>query len=202
MSRKSNVYDRIIDYLVDNKVISVDDKEIYYYGLEQGALIILNLATVFLIGAILNMFWQSVLFMVSYIPLRIYAGGYHADNRVNCYFFSIIIMIITLIGLREINLMNLSIIFCLSLSTVIIYILAPMESVNKVLKEKEIIAYRNIVRIILLIEVILALFFVVIWEKEIASVILMSILLVSIMLVLGKFKELRISQLNRKKDID
>lgn len=201
MKRKNNIIDKIINSLIDNEIILMEDKEIYYYGLEQGILIIINLATVFFIGAILDMLWQSILFMTAYIPLRIYAGGYHSDNRINCYFFSIVIMLFTLTGLKKIDLMNLSIIISLSLSAIIIYILAPIESKNKILKEKEKNIYKNRTRLILLAEVVFALFFVVIWKREIANVILMAIIMVSIMLVLGKIKNIRYNYA-KEKDID
>ncbi|WP_303864846.1 accessory gene regulator B family protein [Alkalibaculum bacchi] len=73
-----DVFDRITDWFIRNEVIPLEDKELYTYGLKQGSLMVLNIGTIIIIGIILKMIWQSILLMFVYIPLRTYAGGYHA----------------------------------------------------------------------------------------------------------------------------
>ncbi len=71
-------FNRVVDYFIQNNIIKEKDKELYLYGLQQGAFILVNIVTTLLIGYAFDMIWQSVVFMVAYLPLRAFAGGYHA----------------------------------------------------------------------------------------------------------------------------
>jgi len=78
---QGRIIQRVTDELVSNKIINSEDSELYTYGLQQGALMFLNILTIVFVGRMLGMLWQSVVFMVTYIPLRTYAGGYHARTQ-------------------------------------------------------------------------------------------------------------------------
>lgn len=88
----SEISEMMTQSLIDNKKIQSDNRELYRYGIQQGLTMIMNLATTLLIGLLCGMLWQSIVFYMAYIPLRSYAGGYHAKTPIRCYLFSIAMM--------------------------------------------------------------------------------------------------------------
>lgn len=78
---RSAITERITDILVNNEIIIVENRNLYTYGLQQGLLMILNVATFLGIGIVLNMVWESIIFPLTFVPLRSNAGGYHAETK-------------------------------------------------------------------------------------------------------------------------
>ena len=64
------------------KELTDEDKEIYLFGLIQGVIFLLNTFTALCIGMILNMLIEVIIYLVCFIPIRIFAGGYHAKTQV------------------------------------------------------------------------------------------------------------------------
>ena len=144
-----NLAEELTVKLVKMEVINNEDKALYSYGFKQGFLLFLNMITVIIIGVIFNMIWQSVIFMIAYSCLRVYAGGYHANTELSCYIFSLI-MIIAVLWLINRILWNTFI--CLSITVIsdlIILLLAPVEDANKPLDHKEIEIFKKRTYIIL-----------------------------------------------------
>jgi len=84
--------------------------------------------------------------------------------------------------------------FCLvimALSGIIIFVLAPVEDENKPFDATEIIVYRKRSRISLCILTAMSVIFLLADNTPIASCIIVSVMVVSVMLVLGKIKNLR-----------
>lgn len=77
---RSVMTEKITDILVSNEIIIEENSNLYSYGLQQGLLMILNIATILGIGMVLNMVWESIVFLLTFIPLRSNAGGYHAKT--------------------------------------------------------------------------------------------------------------------------
>ena len=82
----------ITEVLEDKKIIQSSTKEVCAYGLRQIFSTIFNAGTMLLIGFLMQMLIEAILFTVIYIPVRVYAGGYHAaamlgifcDNVMDC----------------------------------------------------------------------------------------------------------------------
>ncbi len=188
---KTNVSDKVIESLIATGVVPLEDKALYQYGLEQGVFMIINALSAILIGFILGMLWQSVVFMLSYIPIRSYAGGYHASTQLKCYWLSNAVIFIVLMGVKLIP-WNFSIILIISLcAAMIIFWLAPVEDLNKPLRQIEIVIYKRRARILfaLLLSVAFLLWFA--GNIQTSVSIVMALQLVSAMLVLGVLKNRR-----------
>lgn len=179
---------RWTSYLVANDIIKEQEKEIYSYGLYQGLLIVINILTTIAIGFLFAMVVESVLFMVAYIPLRSYGGGYHAKTQLRCYFVSIILIILSLSLLKFITIRWIIILGVSGVSGGIVYLLAPVEDKNKPLDQMEYTIYEKKSRSILLVEMLAILLLYLLGFKKISLVISISIFMVSLMLVMGAIK--------------
>ncbi|WP_019229669.1 accessory gene regulator ArgB-like protein [Sedimentibacter sp. B4] len=187
---QGKIIQRVTDELVSNKIIDSEDCELYTYGLQQGALILLNILTILIVGKIFGMLWESVVFMVTYIPLRTYAGGYHARTQLKCYISSVVLIVTVLLGIRFIPWTNFICITIVIISGLIIYILSPVEDSNKPLDVAEVKVYGKKARMILALEFGVFILLVNLGVKSIATCLSISLLSLSMMLICGKIKTL------------
>ena len=80
---------KITQRLCEKGIISESDFDLYEYGFNMGITVLLNLISTIVIGVIVGKVFESIAFLVFYIPLRSYAGGYHASTPRRCYFIFI-----------------------------------------------------------------------------------------------------------------
>ena len=188
---------KLTNHFVVNGVIGDEDREICHYGLYQGILIIANIITTILIGFLFKMVWQSILFLISYIPLRTFGGGYHAKTEVRCYLFSIALTSTVLLAIRLIPLTDFIILGLIGIGGSIVLGLAPVDDSNKPLNQTEKRIYKRMVSIILIIEILTSISLLILSFSEIALVIAISICVLGSMLVLGRIRLVRVTKDNK-----
>lgn len=129
MFYKTSVY--IADILEQQNKFTTEEKEIYRYGIQQGLNLALNILTTIIIGVLCGMVYPSILFLVCYMPLRSFCGGYHAKTHLRCYIYSVI-MIASILLVAKYTAFNIVLYEVLVLiSLIIILLLAPVEDENK-----------------------------------------------------------------------
>ncbi|MEG2813783.1 MAG: accessory gene regulator B family protein [Oscillospiraceae bacterium] len=183
-----SVSEKITDSLINNGTIETDDKELYLYGFQQGFFILLNFVTSIVIGLLLGMFWQSIIFTMTYLPLRTFAGGYHAKTPLRCYFSSILLITVTLLTIKFVPWNIFICIICTLASSLVVLILAPVEDQNKPLDDTEKVVYRRKAQVILSAIVFMILLFSHIKIHFIVNTIVTSLSVLAIMLIFGKIK--------------
>ena len=71
--------------LIKNKIVDIEQRDIYVYGLEvillNGSLLIVFLIASMLCEAMLN-FWA---YLILFLPIRSFSGGYHAEKSESCF---------------------------------------------------------------------------------------------------------------------
>ncbi|WP_069998703.1 accessory gene regulator ArgB-like protein [Cellulosilyticum sp. I15G10I2] len=182
----THLFERITDLFIHNGIISSEDKELYTYGLQQGLIIIANILTTLFIGLLLGMVWQSIVFMLSYIPLRSFAGGYHAKTQFKCYMLSIVLTTAVLLVIKLIPWTNFMIWSLALAAGTIILVFAPVANSNKPLNELEVNVYKKWTIIILLVELFFILLTMIFEMYEIGACIAISLFVLSNMLIIAK----------------
>ena len=178
--------DKFILTLINKNIIKEEDKEIYSYGFNQILFIMLNFITILIIGISFNMLFETIIFMITYIPIRIYAGGYHARTQTKCYIFSVFMLILALYIIKLKLMSNILIIILLSIiSSIIIISLAPVEDINKPLDEKETEIYKKRTIKNLIIILVFLIISLILNKRIITSCICVSLLFNSVMLLFG-----------------
>ena len=179
---------RITDWLIANGCVEDEERDIINFGIGQGLLIILNIVTTITLGIVLGVVFESIIFLMSFMILRSYAGGYHADTKIKCYLSSVIIIIISFTLLKNL-LWTKSFCFLVSmLTTIIIFILAPVSNLTNPLDKKEVMVYKQRTRKIVVVENIAMLISIILDLPNIHSVITVTFILVAFLLIAGKFK--------------
>lgn len=172
----------------ENQTIKSEDRDVYQYGVQQGLTILLNLATTVAIGMICGMLWQSLVFTAAYIPLRSFAGGYHAKTPNRCYVFSIFMIIAVLLVMRYVPITDHICGITLLTSYSILVLLAPVADKNKPLDSMEQQVYRKRALLIGGAEVAVAMACFVFGWQQLAVCLTVTITVMAMMLLLGKLK--------------
>lgn len=176
---------KVTDRLLSRNAIKDEDYEIYQYGLEQLFTSILNMLTLFVIGSIMGMIWQGIIFVLSFMLLRKYAGGYHASTPLRCYLLTTLIITVALSVMKYLEISILIYLVLLMVSSVIVYMLTPVEAVNKEFDKIEKIIYRKKTILTWIVEVSLAIGVFILKHYEISICIFMAVIMVGISLVTG-----------------
>lgn len=149
----AKIAERITENMEDNHIIKHDDRELYVYGFNQGLNILLNLITTLVVGLLFRNILELAIFMATYIPLRSFAGGYHAKTPVRCYIFSIILILAFSLMMKYVHFTIFICSIMIVVSSSIILFLAPVEDKNKPIDEREQNVYRKKSFIILAVEI-------------------------------------------------
>lgn len=172
-----------VNSLIKNDLLQESEAELYRFGIKRLLLFCINVITTIIIGVICNMLWQSVVFTIAYIPLRRYAGGYHAKTPPKCYLLSILLILGVLAFICWIPKDKLLIIIAALVAGIIVFIKSPVESTNKELSDKEKEIFKRYSRIILLTE-LAVMFATLLLNIDFAMCLCLSIISSAIMVVI------------------
>lgn len=139
----------IVNSWIKGKLIEEEDRELYEYGIEITVEYIINVITTIILALITGEIVPCIFMYVSFMVLRSYSGGIHAKTFLMCYFYSTLIILITLIFIRF-GLVNIWIYRGFAfISLVYLWITEPEESENKIVSEREKEVYRHRERIVI-----------------------------------------------------
>lgn len=141
----SKLSEKAVDVLSVHNCIAQDEKELYVYGF----FMLFSKAFFFLLTIIYGMLFgvvlESVLFYITFIVLRSYAGGVHASKESTCTICTSLAMLLCVAAIRacmELSLLAVPLAL-LALSTICILLLSPLDSAEKKLTEEEKKEYRK-----------------------------------------------------------
>lgn len=184
----SSAANNITNYLICKKVIKDDDREIYQYGFEQVFSSLLNIATMLLLGIILGKIYQSLVLILSFMALRSYFGGYHANTPLQCYLLTVMSISAALSIMKFITIDRFICLGLLVLPSLIIITLSPIGTANKPLDEIEKIIYRKKMIIVWSVETCVAIVFIILDITEIHIAITLAQAIISIALIFGNLQ--------------
>ncbi len=167
---------------------SSDENELYVFGINQCLNMLLNILTALFIGILFGEVPQILLFMLAYIPLRSYAGGWHSRTPFRCYIFSVTMLVVVSIGMKCLYMSEWIYYVVLAVSTLVILILAPIADKNKPLDETERKVYKKRAMLIVTFELIIALLLKLWISDNLFVATAYSFFALSLMLIAGKIK--------------
>lgn len=180
---------RIVGWQIQKGILSDEERAVYQYAYE----LLLNQAINILIAVLIAVVFRAplpvLLFLLSYIPLRSFCGGYHADTNLRCTVVSAL-LICGVCWLYQ----NIRDGFWLTwyplgylISGYLVMRYAPVPDQNKPLDEEETIRYKQTSRIIWGLEMVIGMIFYIV-SRRYGFVLAISHLILSVMLAVGKLK--------------
>lgn len=177
--------------LIVNKIVDIQQRDIYVYGLEvillNGSLLIMFLITSLLCGEMINF----LAYFVFFLPLRLFSGGYHAEKSESCFVLSTIMYGISIAVTKFFPLLYLNWKWIVAgvISVIVILVLSPMVNKNNPLTKAQ--QKRNRIIVCVLLAVDLVVFILSCnFNWRIASNELVFISMNALLLILGKLKQI------------
>lgn len=138
--------ERTANLLAACGAIEKRELNIYCYGLEVIYLSVLEVGSILLLAAWLGNFLETLLYFATFIPLRLFAGGYHADTRLGCYFASLCVYGVFSVVVAFATISYLEVVLFAMVALVIIWRCAPVVHKNRSVSYEEFNRARNISR--------------------------------------------------------
>lgn len=183
------------EHFIERPNTCYDKIEIYTYGFFVLYSNIIFLLLSMLLGAVLGVFLQGIIFYVAFFSIRQYAGGYHASTETRCEVMSTlsILACIVVIRLSKTYDFQFALLVVSVVSAVCIVTLCPLDTPEKPLSEKELKYFRKISWLILSIIALVAIISYFVrsqWLQIFFAPCCLSLILESLLLVAGKLKKL------------
>ncbi len=184
---------KITNTLIDKNSICKEDRELYEYGFFMLLSNLYFTVITCLLGIVFGVFFESLVFFVSFMLIRKYAGGYHAKTETRCQIFSTASIFLSVIFIRYIDFEKISLfLFILTvIASILIFAFSPLDTPEKPLDIKEKSYFKKISYIIL---TVLDIFFVVAYFlnwNEISVSVATAILFESVLITLGKISRIK-----------
>lgn len=91
MSEKISKF--IVDTLIDGKIISDSQRQLYEYCFNTILEIIISIISAVIIGITFRKLTAVIIFMAVFFPLRTFCGGFHCETSRGCYIMSMVFLI-------------------------------------------------------------------------------------------------------------
>lgn len=174
--------------LIQAGIISEEDTDVYAYGFFQSVMMLLNIVTTLILGIIFQLLIPCIILNLAYIPIRVNAGGHHASSPLKCYINSTVIIALLLSIIKWIAIPTFISMAILTVSSAVIFILAPVETENNPLDESERQVFKRRARVILCVEIAVFVILLTISKNQIAGTIALGLLTEGLMLIIGCVK--------------
>lgn len=142
----------IARFFVASKAVEGEDAEVYQYGVEMILSTFCGFLSTLLLTCFFGDWYALIIFYAFFIPLRMNAGGYHANSYGGCFLVTTVVYAMYLL-VGTLVPPNIAIILTCTLciaTLVIVFLLAPMIHKNSVIDEKGIIRRKILSRIIII----------------------------------------------------
>lgn len=131
------VKERIVSAVVKSNNVPDENIVVLEYGLSKIFMLLEDAVFTLVLGYLLGIIVESIIFQILFMLLRMCAGGFHFESKRKCQIFSALVTVVSLLGIRFFpGNFNGSVVFTL-LAGIIIVVLAPVEAVNKPLSDAE-----------------------------------------------------------------
>ena len=185
--------------LVANRMISIEKRKYYTYGIELVLNDLLVFLSIILIGTLTEKLFISLIYALTYCPIRNYVGGYHCKTHMKCYYTTLFLYISMLLFNYYLSDNRLIVSFILiAIAIPAIFIFAPVNYGNAPISDEDRKKYR--VRSIILITIASAGYVLtsVLHQTEISFAISWGIFMVFSLMLVSLFSNL--SESRRKSD--
>ncbi len=182
---------RIADFLFRQKCFDEELLPVYVYGVELFLSSLLGVGLVLALGLLLNEFICSIVFLLSFIILRLFTGGFHCNSYFKCN-LSLVITSLVVTILKNIivyaPVKDTIFFIMIVLSFLITILLAPISHPNKTISQKESVKFKIISLLILCIHTTIAFIFK---EAEFVNILILTDFISSIYIIIGLIKNIR-----------
>ena len=180
------IAEKTVNLLIKHRILDKYDVDIYIYGLEVVLLNGLLLISFLMMSIWFDMIFHFVGFIVVFVPLRVFTGGYHAKRSETCFIMSNVIYLLSLVIAKESSELhnNIYVIMVTLVLVFVMYIGSPVENQNRPLTDYQLKRNRIITFIVIAIDFVLLLVLLK-FDNNIASSVIIFMFLNGGLFILG-----------------
>lgn len=179
---------RLTDWLITKEAVSIDEKELYEFGIFHLLLNIIDTVSILLLAVLFHEVMPTVFYIICFCTLRKYAGGYHAKTVFTCYLLTLTAALGMLVLLRQFDFIAPVQFAIWFISGMIILLFSPIQNVNKILDDIEKVIYQKRTIITWLIQTIGMVLLYWLDFSNCFEAILISHVYVAISMIVGKMR--------------
>lgn len=177
----------LVNKLVKKGIIEAGECELYCFGIETSILKGLHLLSYVILGLLLGKIPELIVFLIVFIPLREYSGGYHAASKLGCYIVSCMVVFSMLLTVKFMPAAYYSFsIYLAMFSGAILLFLVPVEAKTKPLDDSEKIYYKSKAGFTIILLLTLSLLFFMVNQRLFSFILALSLFYELIAAVIGK----------------
>lgn len=183
---------KIIEYMINKEMIDESETKVIEFGLDMLRTVLIGGIVAISVGIALGMFWETIFFLALLMPLRQYAGGFHAKTKIGCALLSTVLLVLSVLMFKYATLHRLIQISLYLLGSFFIVKYAPVENHENPLDDLEVKVYGNRTKRILVIESVI---FVILFAFKLFtwSFILVWAIVLAAALVVAGYVQMKIS---------
>lgn len=129
--------------LKQNELIKERQEEIIKFGICEIIYFVLEISLLLGIAIFTKQFLGGIVILATFMPVRIYAGGFHEQTRLKCIVRSSMLYLALLYCLKYNIIAEYVRIIIIIVTSVILWKFAPIQSENNELDNKQVIIYRR-----------------------------------------------------------
>ena len=129
---------KMAEYIMERANISKQRKAVFIYGCELTLSTIVSVLSIIILSIFLNAIYSSFVFLLVFIGIRLFAGGYHAKTYSHCFLLTNFVYLLSFL-LSEYVIISLHRpikTILLFISAAVILVLAPIRHKNHPLSEQ------------------------------------------------------------------
>ena len=187
------ISEKTVAFLIDSNSISKDDYDevaYYRYGVEITISTILNVVLIILLGLLFGQLFSSIIFLLCFVTLRQFTGGFHADTYLKCnsIFCAVYLTVLTAYYFTWQSLTVLPCVLIGAACIFIIYLNCPIENIHKKITPSQKVKLRYASVLFSSILCLLSVCMVVLSNKY-GSLVLFTLSSVAALVIVAKIKE-------------
>lgn len=190
----NRISDKLTESWCQKNIIPYEMKEIYRYGLEVLISNVLSSLTMLIVGILFFDIFSTVVFLLIFILLRSYCGGYHADTYLKCFITTNITYLFTMSCACFLSVNLFTVVLTMLIGVPLLYLRAPVENINKPLDTMEKRKYKRISLIIFLILIAISICLCITGMHRICSAIIYTLVSTLILIPVGIIKNKEVKQ--------
>lgn len=167
-------------WLVQQDAIKPDDRELYEYAIYSFLVSVMPLAIFLVVSGVIGMLTEGLLIVIPFMVIRKFSGGYHARHAYTCMMISVGLLTSSFYVVIHAECTWIFHVLAI-MSGISVVANSPIDSENKRLEEDEIIQYRRITFLLVIITVVLYFVLNVLNLSHYALCLAISLILVAIL---------------------
>lgn len=180
-------FDFLINKLISRNIIKPEEADIYVYGLEYSFLYLINILLSAFLSIMIHGTILYIFVLLTFIPLRRFAGGFHFNNPLVCMFFSQLFILIPQIIIPHITEYQKELIFLFIIAfPLLFFITIKKRAVSSKKKYIDEFLIKRYTRKALIIEIIYSLLFIgfIIFKQTVFAAVILYIVIIQFFLIL------------------